>query len=156
MTSVLQGLVWKICLIYLDDIIVFSKDFEDHITRLKMVFDRLKAANLKLKPKKCVFGCRKVRFLGHLVSADGVKPLPDTCQVIQEFPVPTNLRELRSFLGITGYYRRFVKKYSERALPLTELTKLDVPFIWGQAQQESFQDLKNALINPPYWLTPDT
>ena len=148
-TSVLQGLVWKICLIYLDDIIVFSKDFEDHITRLKMVFDRLKAANLKLKPKKCVFGCRKVRFLGHLVSADGVEPLPDTCQVIQEFPVPTNLRELRSFLGITGYYRRFVKKYSERALPLTELTKLDVPFIWGQAQQESFQDLKNALVNPP-------
>ena len=104
MVSVLQGLIWKICLVFLDDVIVYSQDFQGHLQGLGTVFDRLRQANLQLKPKKCEFGKETIRFLEHYVSSEGIEPLPETCQVVKVFPTPTNLKECRSLLGLTGFY----------------------------------------------------
>ena len=149
MGTVLRGLLWKKCLVYLDDIIVFSSTFEEHVERLGQVFDRLRQANLKLKPKKCSFGKKKIRFLGHLVSACGIEPLPETCQSVWEFPRPSTLRDVRSFLGLTSYYRRFIPQYSKKSKPLTNLTRKDVPFKWDDACEVAFTTLKDALTSPP-------
>ena len=112
MSTVLHGLEWKICLIYIDDIIIFSSSFDEHLHRLRLVFDRLRLANLKLKPSKCTFARKSVRFLGFLLSSSGVSPDPDKLSAVQSFPVPTNVREVRSFLGLCNYYRRFVKDFA--------------------------------------------
>ena len=100
----------------------FSDTFQQHLENLKLVFDRFRAANLKLKPKKCEFGKRKIQFLGHLVSEEGVEPLPDTCKAVQNFPRPTNVKQVRSFLGLSGFYRKYIEHYSKIATPLTNLT----------------------------------
>ena len=155
MTSVLRGLAWKTALVYLDDIIVLSRDFQDHMTNLRHVFQRLRSANLTLKPKKCCFGKQKIRFLGHLVSKDGLEPLPENCKAVFTYPTPTKVRDVRGFLGLCGYYRKFVKDFSKIAGPLTELTKKETKFVWSQDCEKAFQTLKQALVNPPILAYPD-
>ena len=149
MESVLRGLNWKTCLIYLDDIVIFSPTFEDHLQHISQVFDRLREANLKLKPKKCHFACPQVNYLGHIVSANGIAADPKKLEVVKNFPIPTNIKELRSFLGLTNYYRKFCKGYSQTAEPLINLTKKDVPFKWSPACQSAFDKLKTGLCSPP-------
>ena len=149
MQEVLRGLVWKVCLVFVDDIVIFSDTFQQHLDNLKLVFDRFRAANLKLKPKKCEFGKRKIQFLGHLVSEEGVEPLPDTCKAVQNFPRPTNVKQVRSFLGLSGFYRKYIEHYSKIATPLTNLTKKNVPFQWDELCQTVFELLKSALSSPP-------
>ena len=149
MASVLQGLVWKTCLVFLDDIIVYSQDFQGHLQILKTVFDRLRQANLWLKPKKCEFGKERIRVLGHYVSSEGIEPLPETCQAVKDFPTPTNLRECRSLLGLAGYYRRFILNYAQKCKPLTDVTKKDTVFHLNQDCEAAFQHLKDAPTNPP-------
>ena len=97
---------------------LFSSTFEEHVEKLGQVFDRLRQANLKLKQKKFSFG-KKIRFLGHLVSACGIEPLPETCQSVQEFSRPSTLTDVGSFLGLTSYYCRFIPQYSKKSKPLT-------------------------------------
>ena len=108
MEKVLFGLTWKICLVYLDDIIIFSRSFEEHVENLKEVFERLKEANLKLSPKKCHFFKKQVKFLGHIVSENGVSTDPSKIQAVKDWPVPKNVKEVRSFVGLTSYYRKFI------------------------------------------------
>ena len=115
MSRVLHGLEWKVCLVYIDDVIVFSATFEEHISRLKLVFDRLREANLKLKPSKCNFARSTVNYLGFLVSSDGIAPDPTKLDAVQSFPTPTTVKEVRSFLGLCNYYRRFVKDFAQIA-----------------------------------------
>ena len=155
MTRVLQNLNWEIALLYLDDIIVFSKDFEDHMTNLQAIFQRLRKANLTLKPTKCVFGREKIKFLGHIVSAAGIEPLPDKCQAVQEFPTPRKVRDVRAFLGLVGYYRKYIKDYSKIAAPLTDLTKKEIPFQWSDPCEAAFQTLKKKLTEAPILAYPD-
>ena len=155
MQTVLQGLTWDICLIYLDDCIIFSRDFEDHIFRLRKVFERLRKASLTLKPSKCCFGRAKVRYLGYEVSKLGISPLKDKCKAVEDFPVPTKVKQVRSFLGLAGYYRRFVKNFSIIAAPLHNLTKKDVKFKWTSQCQNAFDELKHKLTNPPILAYPD-
>lgn len=109
------------CLIFLDDILVFSQSFDDHLKRLEGVFEKLEKHNLKLKPSKCEFFMSEVKYLGHIVSEEGVKTDPDKIEALKSWPVPRNIKELRSFLGFTGYYRRFIKDYARVVHPLTEL-----------------------------------
>ena len=155
------------CLIYLDDIIVFSKTFQEHLQRLESVFSRLKEYGLKLKASKCHLFQRKVKYLGHLVSSDGIEADPDKIETIKTWPVPKNLQELKSFLGFAGYYQRFVSGYSTIAKPLHELTggqprkkkgtssgdkpKKMVPPVWNWTRecQQSFEALKEKLSSPP-------
>ena len=114
-------------LIYIDDIIIFSKSVDEHLVHLEEVFRRLRDANVKLNPKKCSFVKQRVEYLGHVVTPEGISPNPDKVRVVQEFPTPTNLKELRSFLGLANYYRRFVRGFSNIANPLNALTKKNVP-----------------------------
>ena len=149
MQIVLRGLLFKICLVFIDDIIIFAHTFSEHVTNLKIVFNRLREANLKLKPRKCEFGKAKIQFLGHLVSEKGLQPLPDTCKTVQEFPRPKTVKQVRSFLGLSGYFRHFIKDYSRKATPLTNLTKKDIKFEWTDLCQQAFDQLKQALTTPP-------
>ena len=123
LNMVMQDLTWEACLVFLDDIIVISSTFEQHLERLSAVFQRLKAANLKLKPSKCRPFQIKVKFLGSVVSADGIEPDPDKIKAIVEWPVPENLTELRAFVGLASYYRRHVEGFSDITKPLSELTR---------------------------------
>lgn len=122
MEKCMAGLNLKEVLVFLDDIIVFSKDLEEHEDRLLKVLNRLREYGLKLAPEKCVFAQTSVKYLGHIVSHEGVKTDPDKIAAVQTWPVPTNLKELKSFLGFIGYYRRFIKNFSRKVKPLNQLT----------------------------------
>lgn len=136
------------CLIFLDDILVFSQSFDDHLKRLEGVFEKLEKHNLKLKPSKCEFFMSEVKYLGHIVSEEGVKTDPDKIEALKSWQVPRNIKELRSFLGFTGYYRRFIKDYARVVHPLTELlaghstakrksqrNSKTTPWVWDKANK---------------------
>ena len=151
----LRGLNEEICLSYLDDILCFSKTEEEHLERLERLLVRLKEANLKLKPSKCCLLQKKILFLGYVVSEEGIATDPEKTRLIEEWPAPTNLRQLRGFLGLSGYYRRFVKGYSAIAAPLHDLTKKSRAFTWTGECQEAFDRLKTALSSSPVLALPN-
>lgn len=113
MECVLAGLTDEQCLIYIDDIIIFSRTFDDHIQRLTRVLERFRRSRLKVKLSKCRFAQAEGEYLGHVVSAEGVKTDPRKTKAVQEYPVPSNVKQLRQFLGLTNYYRRFVKDHAK-------------------------------------------
>src|SRR5690606_6055028 len=115
-------LTWQCCLVYIDDIIVFSPTFERHLDDLERVFTRIREANMFIKLKKCHFCRRELPFLGHLITEHGVKPDPAKLRAIDAIPPPQNVKDLRTFLGLTGYYRRFIRDYAAIARPLSNLT----------------------------------
>ena len=148
MEIAMNGLQWNTCLIYLDDLIVFSNDAGTHASRIRAVLERVRAAGLKLKPRKCSLFQSQVTFLGHVISSEGVLPNPDNVAKLAEWKVPESVTEVRSFLGLGNYYRRFVKDYSLLVKPLTDLTKKDQAFQWTAACQSAFESLKRALMGP--------
>ena len=152
---VLSGLNLSICLAYLDDIVLFSKTPEEHLLRLELLLQRLKQANLKLKPSKCQLLQTEISFLGHRVSGRGVSTEPAKIQLIKDWPVPKNLKELRGFLGLTGYYRKFVQDYSMVVLPLNALMKKNQTFEWTDECQAAFEDLKEKMQKPPILALPN-
>lgn len=117
MECILRGLTYETCLIYLDDVIIFSRKFEEHLLRLEEVFQRFRKVNIKPKPSKCHFCCDQVNYLGHVVSSAGVHPDPQKVSVVKEFPVPRNVKQVRSFLGLCNYYRKFVRGFAKIAEP---------------------------------------
>ena len=149
MDAVLAGMRWQTCLVYLDDIIVFAPDFDTHIQRLDQVFERLSANNLSLKPGKCELFRKEVAYLGHVVNEQGVKPQEDKIIKIKNYPTPTTRRAVRAFLGLAGYYRRFIKNFARIAQPLYKLTGDHNPWKWGDEEQQSFDALKEALTSAP-------
>ena len=149
METVLRGLQWYECLLFFDDILVFRLAFEITLARLEHVFQRLMDAGLKLKPKKCVLFQKEVEFLGHIVGADGVKTQPDKIECVRNWPTPKNRKEVRSFLGLAGYYRRFIKDFAGIPRPLTALTSIEASFQWNTECDKSFMDLKEALTTAP-------
>ena len=155
MDRTLAGLAWNICLYYLDDIIVFSSTWAEHIQRLKAVFERLRRANLKLGAKKCTLAAREVSFLGYKVTPDGLEPEPRLMEAISKLPPPINVAEVRSFLGLVGYYRRFVKKFSDKAAPLNALLRKEQAWKWTEDCQEAFETLKGEIAARPVSAYPD-
>ena len=152
---VLSGLSGNVCLIYLDDIVVAGTGFDDHLSNIQMVFERLRSSGLKLKPKKCHFFRKELPFLGHLVNEQGTLPAPDKCKVIREFPIPENLKQLRSWLGISQYYKRYIEDYSRIARPLHSLTRKDTKWAWSAEAQKAFDTIKQALVSPKLLIFPD-
>ena len=147
MDTVLMGLNFEICLAYLDDIIVFSHDVQSHLKRLETLFQRLREANLKLKPSKCCLLQKRVAFLGYTISQAGVGTDPDKIAAVQNWPVPQNLRQCRAFVGLCQYYRRFVPDFSGIAAPLHALTKKGARFLWTPECQTAFEKLKSTLTS---------
>lgn len=155
MNDTFRDMLDKSVLVFLDDILVFSRTREEHLARLREVLARLKSAQLYAKLSKCEFMQNEVEFLGHRLGADGLAVSEDKISAVREWPAPASVSEVRSFLGLAGFYRRFVKAFSKIALPITELTKNDVEFVWGPRQQTAFVELKAALCSAPVLLIPD-
>jgi len=163
MERCLDGLHLKICLIYLDDLIIFSKTYEEHVNRLEQVFRRLQECGLKLAPKKCKLFKRKVKYVGYIVSPEGIEADPEKVDKIRHWPTPTTPEDVRKFLGFAGYYRKFVKDFSKIAKPLSELMPKSASkksrkskqhassteWTWGPAQENAFSELKSRLSSPP-------
>ena len=154
MNKVLKGL--KFAMMYLDDIIIFSQDELQHLEHLEIVFSCLQEAGLKMKCSKCDFFKSEIHYLGHLISPEGISPLPNKLDSIGNMPVPNSAKEIKQFLGLTGYYRKFVPRFADISRPLTTLTKKDVKFEWTSACQKSFELLKEALCGEPVLKYADT
>ena len=141
--------------VYLDDVIVFSRTLDDHLHHLSLVIDRLTKAGLKLKPSKCHFISQEVQYLGHLLTPEGIRPNPDRVAAVRDYPTPRNVKEVRQFLGLASYYRRFVKNFAKTAQPLHNLTQKGAVFCWTPGCEEAFQQLKQRLIESPILVYPD-
>ena len=137
----------NLALTYLDDLIIHGPDFETVLGKLERVFECLKKANLQINLKKCTFFKQETRYLGHIISANGVQTDPTKTQAVAEWPTPKTKKELHSFLGFCSYYRRFVKDFAERAKPLTRLTEAHTQFCWDAECEKSFDDLKKSMTS---------
>ena len=155
MELVLSGLYWQICIIYLDDIIIFGKTFAEMIQNLDMVFARLTEAGLKLQSKKCQLFKKEVEFLGHIINEQGVHTAPKKIECVKNWPLPHDIKDVRSFLGLCGYYRRFIADYSHVTKPLTRLLEKDQRFKWTAECSEAFNRLKHLLVTAPILAHPD-
>ena len=156
MECALAGLNNDQCLIYLDDIIIFSSSFLEHLQHLRNTFMALRKAHLQLKLSKCSFAHDEVRYLGHIVSAAGVKPNPCKVDAVSQYPAPTNVKELKQFLGLTNYYRKFIYNYAHTAEPLTKLLRgSKKQFCWTTSCQQAFDTLKSKLLTSPILGYPD-
>ena len=149
MEIVLHGLQHEKCLVYLDDVIIKGKTFDEALSNLRDVFVRFRQANLKLKPSKCKLLREQVLFLGHLVSRNGISCNPLKLDVIRDWPQPQSKPQIRQFVGLVNYYRRMIPFCADRVQPLTKLTKKGAEFIWGEEQELSFNDLKDCLMSSP-------
>lgn len=149
MYQVLGPLFLTKAVCYLDDILIPAYSWDDMLERLKLVFERLRLAKLTLKLTKCEFGKKEVQFLGFVINANGLKPGPRKIKAIEEYPEPKNIHEVKRFLGLTGFFRRFVTKYAEKAEPLSRLTKKNQDFEWKEEQKNAFCFLKETLTNQP-------
>ena len=148
--------VLKFAMTYLDDIIIFSENELQHLEHLEIVFSHLREAGLKMKHSKCDFFKRKIHYLGHLISPEGISPLPNKLDCIKHMPVPKDAKEIKQFLGLTGYYTKFVPRFADISRPLTTLTKKDRKFERAPACQKSFELLKETLCGEPVLKYADT
>ena len=156
MNRVLQEFLNDFVAVYLDDVIIYTKGtFEQHMDHIAQVFQALRNSNLKIKLKKCYFALPNIHFLGHVVGRDGIKPDPEKIDKVKNYPVPTNLTQLRAALGLFSYYRKFIKDFSRIARPMLTLLKKDAPFNWEEKQQQAFDRLKEMLIKAPVLSYPD-
>ncbi|UYV75877.1 K02A2.6-like, partial [Cordylochernes scorpioides] len=152
---IIGNLLWNGVCNYQDDILIYSSTFKDHIELMKKIFDKLKENNIKLKLKKCSFAKQEIRYLGHIIGHNKIKPDPEKTKAINEFPQPKSVKQVRQFLGLAGYYRKFIPKFSEIADPLTSLTRKNKLFKWTTEVNKSFQELKSHLSTDPVLSTYD-
>ena len=141
--------------VYIDDLLIFSRSLEEHLDHLRLVMNRLRQAKLKLKPTKCHFVRHSVEFLGHIITSSGLSPNPKQVAAVQDFPVPQSIHQLRQYLGLTSYYRRFIGRFAKIAAPLYRLTKKEVKWEWSKECQLAFETLKDKLMQAPVLIYPD-
>ena len=154
MNEVFRPYLRKFVLVFFEDILIYSHDEEEHRQHVEIVLKRLAQHSLVINGHKCSFGVSQVAYLGHVISAAGVAVDPDKITAISNWPTPTNIRELRGFLGLTGYYRRFVYNYAQKARRLTDQLKKDA-FCWDDASTTAFNDLKVTMTQVPILAMPD-
>ena len=147
MTGILKD--FPFAMAYLDDIIIFSRTPQEHLTHICMVFEKLKTANLSMKKSKCKFFLKEIQYLGHILSATGICPLPSKTYAIRNMNPPTTPKQVRAFLGLVGYYRKFIRGFAQLAKPLTLLTRQQVKFEWTPQHQEAFIHLKEVIVQAP-------
>mgnify|MGYP004497596331 CR=1 FL=1 len=139
----------KFVIVFIDDILIYSKSKSAHEQHLRQILGLLKDEQLYAKFSKCEFWLKEVQFLGHIISEKGIHVDPAKIETIKNWNTPKSPTEVRSFLGLAGYYRRFILNFSKIALPLTSLTYKDKPYLWGPSQEEAFQTLKQKLCDAP-------
>jgi hypothetical protein len=155
MDVVLQDLVSTDCCIYLDDLLVYSDNIDEHARKLERVLERFERANLQLHPGKCTIAQPRVKYLGYTLYEQGVSASPDKIEAVKNYPVPRNAKDVRAFLGLASFYRMLVPKFAETAKPLTQLTRKNQAFAWEIAQQEEFEALKLKLCTVPVLAFPN-
>lgn len=153
MDHVMEGLPFVA--VYLDDVFIFSSTWEEHLAHIEIVLQRCIQYHIKLKEAKCIFGATHVKCLGHVVGGGLVSPDPGKLSAIVELPAPTDLRTLRSFLGMASYYRQYIESFAEIISPMAALTKKNAPFIWTPECQSAFETLKNRMTSSPVLRLPD-
>ena len=139
----------------LDDCIVTGRDFDEHLKNLVEVLERFRLAGLNLKPSKCQFFSKEVTYLGHCINPDGLLPAPSNTAKVQNWPTPRTATQVRAFWGLASFYRRFITGFSQVAAPLNRLTQKNTPFVWFDACEKSFHQLKLALVSPLLLAYPD-
>jgi Reverse transcriptase (RNA-dependent DNA polymerase). len=149
MDQVLTGLQGIEVFVYLDDIVVFSSSLREHGIKVRKLLQKLRENGLSLQPDKCECLRTEVTYLGHIITSNGLKPDPKKIEAVKKFPRPRNSKNVKQFLGLAGYYRRFIPNFSKRAKPMTNLLKKDVAFEWTTSQQHSFEDLRDSLCQKP-------
>jgi hypothetical protein len=155
MNEVLRPFIGLFVVVYFDDILIYNKSIEDHLKHLSVVFDVLCTARLFANMDKCIFCTQHVSFLGYVVTPQGIEVDSSKMASIQEWPTPTTVTQIRSFLRLVGFYRRFVRDFSSIAAPLHELTKRYAPFAWSDSQEVAFHTLKDKLTHAPLLQLPD-
>ncbi|GJU67384.1 putative reverse transcriptase domain-containing protein [Tanacetum coccineum] len=155
MNRVCKPYLDKFVIVFIDDILIYSKSEEEHEVHLKTILDLLKKEKLYAKFSKCEFWLKEVQFLGHVVNRDGIHVDPSKVESVKNWKIPESSTEIRSFLGLAGYYRRFIENFSKIAKPLTLLTQKNKTYVWGDEQDEAFRILKEKLCNAPVLALPD-
>jgi hypothetical protein len=148
MNHIFQPYLRRFILVFFDDILIYSKDLDSHLTHLTQTLDLLRQNQLFAKMSKCRFGCSEIEYLGHIVSALGVCADPGKIRAMVDWPFPRTLKALRGFLGLTGYYRKFIKGYGSIAAPLTDMLRKN-SFSWSEPAEAAFQALKEAVTHAP-------
>ncbi|EOY19707.1 Retrotransposon protein [Theobroma cacao] len=149
MNRVFKPYLDKFVVVFIDDILIYSKSREEHEQHLKIVLQILREHRLYAKFSKCEFWLESVAFLGHVVSKEGIQVDTKKIEAVEKWPRPTSVTEIRSFVGLAGYYRRFLKDFSKIVAPLTKLTRKDTKFEWSDACKNSFEKLKACLTTAP-------
>ena len=155
MHEVLRPYLDQFVVVFLDDILIYSKNQDEHMEHLRLVLEKLREHHLFAKQSKCAFLLEEVEFLGHVVSSQGIKMDAAKVKAVADWPRPASVRDVRSFHGLANYYRRFIADFSKISAPLTNLTKKAVGFLWGPAEESAFEKLKQAMISAPVLSTPD-
>jgi len=137
------------CVAYLDDILIFSRNLEDHRKHVRTILKRVKETGLTLKASKCEFHTKKIEYLGYVISPQGLRMDEEKIRTSKEWKEPTNIKGIQSFLGFANFYRRFIQDYSRITTPLTRLTRKEVDWKWGYEQQTAFEMLKTAMVTEP-------
>ena len=147
MTEVLEDLPFPMA--YLDDIIIYSSTPDEHLEHIRTVFEKLRDAKLSMKLSKCYFFAKEIQYLGHILGKKGIKPVPAKTEAIKIMHPPANPKQVCAFLGLVGYYRKFIKNFAKIVKPLTMLTRMDVKFEWKDTHQDTFIKLKEAIVQAP-------
>ena len=155
MNRIFRPYLDKFVVVFIDNILIYSKTAEEHGEHLRLVLGILREKQLYPKMDKCDLWLEEVRFLGHVINKDGVAVDPSKVEAVMKWERPINATEIRSFLGLAGCYRRFIKGFSQIAIPLTKLTRKGVPFVWDAKYEDSFQLLKEKLTTAPVLVIPD-
>lgn len=155
MDKVIPSAMREFIFVYIDDLLIVSENFDTHIERLQLVADSLRKANLTINVEKSKFCMRSIQYLGHIVGGGTIRPNPDRIRAISEFPRPITIRQLRSFLGMAGWYRRYIRNFSDIAAPITDLMKNSKQFTWTVEADEAFKILKDRLTTAPVLTHPD-
>jgi len=155
MNSVFMPELDKFVVVFIDDILIYSKNEEEHVEHLRIVLQHLREHKLYAKFSKCDFWLKEVQFLGHIIFETGISVDPNKIQDVLNWKSPESVSEIRSFLGLAGYYRRFVPEFSKIARPMTELFKKGVKFIWDDKCEQAFQTLRKLLTSAPVLTQPD-
>ncbi|KAM0061095.1 putative nucleotidyltransferase, Ribonuclease H [Helianthus debilis subsp. tardiflorus] len=155
MNRVCRPMLDRSVIVFIDDILIYSKSEEDHMVHLREVLEMLRKEKLYAKFSKCAFWLREVQFLGHVINSEGIMVDPAKIEAIVKWSPPKTPSEIRSFLGLAGYYRRFIQDFSKLASPLTRLTRKETKFVWGAEQETAFEVLKKRLTEDPVLTLPE-